>query len=346
MRVIDAHGDEYHTTNLLVNTNLQVQELWVVANVQNTLQKDNELSNANQEEFFTREEFSFLNTNLNNVVSYIRNFYSEIELISYVINNRLNIDYDKVIVFNFSRNGEFEGKKSLIPAFCEMFRLKHTTSNPFVISLLRNKYVWLNTLKGLGYQTLETHYVSRHNKIHQEQLTKDTYIKKEVCESASIGMSLDCVLGRQDAAKLLSNHIDKAFILQEYVDGLEYEVFVFHFKGNYYAFEPVQINSQSSILTSEISDNCLYELAVSKDQCVNKTLQQTTCKLARDLNITHFARFDFRINEQGQYLIDIAGTPYLTKHSTPNTLFIQNNKTPEELFKLLLTVVEDNYSGE
>ena len=65
--------------------------------------------------FFSRTEFAEIVSAIFNCFGFARVFYSEIEFIKYVLDN--NILKSECIVYNFSRDGRANGKKSLIPAF-------------------------------------------------------------------------------------------------------------------------------------------------------------------------------------------------------------------------------------
>lgn len=100
-------------------------------------ESDPRISHADESEFFSRMEFAEIASALFNVFGFARVFYSEISFIEYVIHNK--IQPKDCIVYNFSRDGVNPGKKSLIPAFCDLYGIKYTGSNAFVISFLETK---------------------------------------------------------------------------------------------------------------------------------------------------------------------------------------------------------------
>ena len=119
-------------------------DVFIIANTHNI---DKETKQWNYEhstldEFFSRQEFSEISSAIYNIFGFVKVFYSELEFVEYVM--KRDVDRDNLIVINFSRDGKKEGKKSLIPAFCDLLGIKYTGSNAFVISLLRNKFVFSN----------------------------------------------------------------------------------------------------------------------------------------------------------------------------------------------------------
>lgn len=125
-------------------------DMYIVADAQTKTvrESDPRISHADESEFFSRMEFAEIASALFNVFGFARVFYSEISFIEYVIHNK--IQPKDCIVYNFSRDGVNPGKKSLIPAFCDLYGIKYTGSNAFVISLLRNKRIYGDILSKNG----------------------------------------------------------------------------------------------------------------------------------------------------------------------------------------------------
>ena len=163
--------------------------VWIIANVADTVQSEESfIKHSNFSEFFTKAEFSSIVSAISDIFGYVRIFYSEIEFKTYVLANKDQIDNLHTVIYNFSRDGINEGKKSLIPAFCDLFQLKYIGSNPFVVSLLRNKFVFTKFLGNMGIPVPKTmlYEFNCHNDI--SCFIKKPIIAKNIFESASIGM--------------------------------------------------------------------------------------------------------------------------------------------------------------
>lgn len=330
--------------------------VWIIANVADTVQSEESfIKHSNFSEFFTKAEFSSIVSAISDIFGYVRIFYSEIEFITYVLANKDQIDNLHTVIYNFSRDGINEGKKSLIPAFCDLFQLKYIGSNPFVVSLLRNKFVFTKFLGNMGIPVPKTmlYEFNCHNDI--SCFIKKPIIAKNIFESASIGMdttNIICYDTRDDyyikLNELCNNLNIQQLLIQDYIDGIECETFVINLQGNYYAFQPVALEiNGSNILTSKISDSNNYtfvDLAKYMNNNVCNNIMQVTKKAAKLLNIKNYARFDYRVTSNGEfYLIDIAGSPYLTRHSSiaylfTNILGINYNK----IFSLLAALTNLN----
>lgn len=311
--------------------------IWIIANINDTVQDEESfVKHADFSEFFNKAEFASIASAIMSVFGYVRVFYSELEFINFVVDKKECLNIDNTIIFNFSRDGIHEGKKSLIPAFCNLFNLKYIGSNPFVISLLRNKFIYTIFLKSMGI-SVPTSSVYYRNKPFDSEMFKDikTLIIKNTHESASIGMTEDCLIKnwkKENINYILNHHSlcmkNNKILVQEFIDGTECEVFVIRYKNSYYAFHPIKIiihNSQ--IITNDISNMYDYSFSLLSAELSNnicKKIMKNTEMAAELLDIGDYARFDYRINSNGEfYLIDIAGSPYLTRHSSINYLFTE-----------------------
>lgn len=329
----------------------------IIANVNNTVQDEESfVRHSDFSEFFSKAEFACISSAIIELFGYVRIFYSEIEFIQYILNNVEKISLENTIVFNFSRDGLQEGKKSLIPAFCDLIGLKYSSSNAFVISLLRNKYVYTQFLKSVG---IPVPYTTCSNLLEENDkmyLKSKKYIIKNIFESASIGIEKKNIINVSNYKNLqmqLQRYFNKMgttnLLIQEYIEGAECEVFVIRLDKSFYSFDPIILKiNNSPIITSEISNEYDYTFAplvneFSQNLC--DSIRITTQKAAQFLNIKNYARFDYRIDKDGNYfLIDIAGSPYLTRHSSIEYLFTHClNLKYSDIFLLIATLTISNY---
>lgn len=329
----------------------------IVANINNTVQDEESfICHSDFSEFFSKAEFASISSAIIELFGYVRIFYSEIEFIHYTLNNVGKLSLEKTIVFNFSRDGIREGKKSLIPAFCDLIGLKYTSSNAFVISLLRNKYVYTQFCKSVGIPVPFTTCSNLLEEIDYNYLQGKNVIVKNIFESASIGLGLKNIIPVSNYENLkmqlrfcLNKMETNNVLIQEYIEGAECEVFVIRIGKSFFSFEPIMIKINGSpIITSEISNEYDYvfaPLVTQFSQSLCDSIKMTTQKAAQLLNIKNYARFDYRIDENNNYfLIDIAGTPYLTRHSSIEYLFTHClNLKYSDVFLLIATLTMNNY---
>lgn len=329
----------------------------IIANVNNTVQDEESfIRHSNFSEFFSKAEFASISSAIIELFGYVRVFYSEIEFMQYILNNVEKLSLKNTIVFNFSRDGIQEGKKSLIPAFCDLIGLKYTSSNAFVISLLRNKYIYTQFFKTVGIPVPFTTCSNLFEENDYKYLQGKNVIIKNIFESASIGIGLKniiCVSDHKNLEMQLQLHLDRMktnnILIQEYIEGTECEVFVIRLGKSFYSFDPIMLKiNNSPIITSEISNEYDYTFAplVSQfSQNLCDSIKITTQKAAQFLNIKNYARFDYRIDKNNNYfLIDSAGSPYLTRHSSIEYLFTHClNLKYSDIFLLIATLTINNY---
>ncbi len=334
--------------------------IWILANVNDTIQNEEAfIHHANFSEFFSKAEFACIASTITELFGYVRIFYSETEFMQYVLNSIKTLCTKDIIIFNFTRDGVSEGKKSLIPAFCDLYGLKYVSSNAFVISLLRNKFVYTQYLGSLDIKVPFTicSKIITYNLFCR--LKNKKLIIKNIFESASIGLDETNVIDFSDY-DIMTREIERFhrkmqsdnLLIQEYIHGTECEVFVIRYGNKLYSFTPIRINiNNSSIITTRISDEYDYTFS-PLDECFSHQICnsiQKSAEMAADLlNIKNYARFDYRVKKNGEFfLIDIAGSPYLTRHSSIEYLFTQLlGLKYSDIFLLIAAITVANYSHE
>lgn len=327
-------------------------DVYIVADAQTKTCKymPEQITHADESEFFSRTEFAEIVSAIFNCFGFARVFYSEIEFIKYILDNR--IPNSECIVYNYSRDGRANGKKSLIPAFCDLLNIKYTGSDAFVISLLRNKYVYTKFLEENGITVPRSELFSNKSdfSLLLNQYKNQYVIVKNKYESASIGMTAKnvfrlCNNSLQGLNNLLKEMCTNSLLIQEYIDGIECEVLVLQYKGEYYALDPVQIlfKTELKFIDTDTSNAYNYEFKIIESS-LKSVLQMAAQKAARLLGVKDYARFDFRIKKGVPYLFDIAGTPYTIYHSSISYLFTQYYQLPyENIYKVIVACMLSNY---
>lgn len=327
-------------------------DIYIVADAQKQTARESDprISHADESEFFSRMEFAEIASAIFNVFGFARVFYSEISFIEYIIHNK--VDPKECVVYNLSRDGIRSGKKSLIPAFCDLYGIKYTGSDAFVISLLRNKRIFSDVLSQNGMLIPATStFVSR--RTNQEEILalfegKDILLKN-VDESASIGMNPSCrmTLSRESYQRFFDTTLEvnpRQVLVQEFIAGVECEVLVVKYKGRYYALDPVEIvfSDGQPFMDSETSNDYRYTFKLFAETAADP-VRQAAVKAAELLGIKDYARFDFRVRNGIPYLFDIAGTPYTIRHSSIAYLFEQYGLKYEDIYKVIVTCMLSDY---
>lgn len=329
-------------------------DLYIIADTQEkTALLSKYIIHADDSEFFSRKEFAEIASSLFYVFGFAKVFYSELEFIEYVIKEKPMPS--ECYVYNFSRDGVVQGKKSLIPSFCDLCGLHYTGSNAFTISLLRNKWFFTQILLNHGIALPKTILCTKDTLKTAENFMGKKILIKNVYESASQGVLNDnCMLVEKDYYEKIRKIVDrmraKQILLQQYIDGPECEVLVIQFKHEYYALEPVEIiingNDFLDSTTSNSYNYSFQNLTNTVNSKVINEIKYTATKAASALEIKDYARFDFRIKGEQPYLIDIAGTPYTIKHSSIAYLFEEMMHFEyNDIYKVIMACCISNYNS-
>ncbi|EGT0000789.1 ATP-grasp domain-containing protein [Clostridium perfringens] len=323
-------------------------DVYIIANAQDYTNKISEYSikHASNNEFFSASEFGEIASALFSIGCYVSIFYTEIEFIKFILKNNSRLDYENLLVLNLSRDGILEGKKSLIPAFCDMMNIRYSGSNPFVVSLCRNKFIWSSVLDNHNIKVPNFFQLKEGEKIGNYEINKGiNIIKKNIYESASIGLTSNSIEQISDINSKFIVENDN-MLIQEFIDGIEVEVPFFKFGKEYMLCTPVQIlfSNDESYLTSECSNEYNYKFSFLENNCLVKKIQNDTQKIAKLLGINGYGRVDFRINSKGEYfVIDIATMPYIINHSSFSFWFKEKKYNYNDLYKVLLMTIKYKY---
>lgn len=327
-------------------------DVYIVADAQvkTIRESDARISHADESEFFSRSEFAEIASALFNVFGFAKVFYDEISFIEYFIQKK--IAPEGCIVYNLSRDGMCQGKKSLIPAFCDLYNIRYTGSDAFVISLLRNKAIYSDILSLHGVNvpiTLPFYHKKTIPEDVMNLLANKEIIIKNISESASIGLYPKCKMlltphTYQDFCDVAANVNSTRVLVQEFIPGNECEVLVIQQHGTYFALDPVEISfpAGKDFMDYQMSNNYTYGFKLLTGPVCIK-VRQSAVQAAMLLGIKDYARFDFRIQNGTPYLIDIAGTPYTTHHSSIAYLFNQYSLQYEDIYKTIVTCMLTNY---
>ncbi len=328
-------------------------DVYIVADIQEKTKKitPEQIIHSDESEFFSRTEFAEISSAIYYCFGFVRVFYSELEFIKYVLEN--NITSNDCIVYNFARDGRANGKKSLLPSFCDLLDIKYTGSDAFVISLLRNKYVYTKLLESNKISVPKSAIFSATDdmKILNNMFKEEYVIIKNKYESASIGLSKNNIFCLNESSQeyihsVLTELNTDSLLIQEYIEGIECEVLVLKYKGEFYALDPVEIvfRTDYHVIDTITSNTYNYGFRVL-DNPVKKIIQKSAIKSAQLLGIKDYARFDFRIKDNIPYLIDIAGTPYTIHHSSIAFLFTKHYQLPyETIYKIIVACMLSNYN--
>lgn len=242
----------------------------------------------------------------------------------------------------------------MIPAFCDLYNIRYTGSNAFVISLIRDKSIYSDVLSQHGIAvplTLKFFPGYTKREATMQLFDNKEILVKNVSESASIGILPSCKMfltneSYLDFCQIAAAVNAKQVLVQQFIDGKECEVMVLQLNGTYHALDPVGISfpTGKNFIDSNMSNNYDYDFEMLQEEEGDR-IRQAAVKAAALLGIKDYARFDFRVQNGKPYLIDIAGTPYTIHHSSIAYLFKQYGLKYEDIYKVIVTCMLSNYQN-
>ena len=308
-------------------------------------------------EYLSEIELEELETGFRNFGFQTKIHYDETDFIQQISGGTHSILNARAagIVLSMAQKGKKIGRKSLLPAFCDLYNLNYTSSNPYTVSLCRNKYHSGLLLKNHEINVPESWLYTKKGWLFDKKPPQGyKVIIKLNNESASIGIDETKIINYEDKYDSMIHEIcldyQQDLILQQFIEGYEIEHPIM-LGNDETPLVPIgiQLNNQKfladKILTYEIRGKDQYSFYNYNLQ--NKELSQklieTTSKAAKILGITGFGRIDYRIDLDDKFFItDIATNPHIVKHSSFHQSFKELGYTYDQMLATLIGIVLDS----
>lgn len=279
----------------------------------------------------------------------VKEFFNEEDFIKYVSNSPSK-ELSSLIVINSAQKGTKIGRKSLIPALCDLYNIQYIGSNPYTVSLCRDKYRCGNILEQNKIKTPKAWLFSpqygwangKPDSSVEQLIIKPNY------ESSSIGVNSDCIgeFNAQFEKKIYdySEAFNQEILIEEFISGYEVETPVICTQFPFVIF-PVGIEKDGKKNIGDFildyttrSQNYygLYNFETFNKELSNQ-LVETALKTVNLLNIQGFGRVDFRLTNDGQYYItDVSTNPHYTENSSFFFIFSQYEMSYKKMIKCLI----------
>jgi len=321
--------------------------------------------NADKEElrieFFNEREVDQILSALRHEGYHVEVYYDESDFIKDVINQHLH-DVDNMIVFNLARNGKGISKKSLIPCFCDLMKIKYTGSGAYACSLARNKYHVAKLLQGEYLHGLNSWLFNDGTWVLNARPPQDMeVIIKPLYESASRGIFESNIISTASSnfihkIEAYYRTIKSPVLVQQFIRGYEAKIPIFVL-DKITAFHPVGVQIGESrflddkIITEKLSYHYKYEnydlRLMFEDEQLNNIMRAAE-NVFELLGMENYGRIDCRITEEGEFFFyDFATMPYFTDHSELMFSFQQEGFSRGALFNLIFNstlISKYNYS--
>lgn len=250
-----------------------------------------------------------------------------------------------ILVYSMAQNLNGVGRRSLIPLLCDYYNLINLNAQ-FLPSTLGGSKILMHTLiettESISFPTTvhinnqeDIEYFIRNN-------NSKVYLLKPNDESASIGVKLvDFSIHTDKELEDILYSFHKqypVFSIQQFIQGEEVEVSLFHFQEKYYCPGVCQIVFNGS------SDYLDYDTVALTNYGFKEYLHEARYKLidisrqiAQKLGFGAICRIDFRVQNNIGYVIDIGPNPTISEYSSTNYIFrkhLYNDKS--SVYRLLL----------
>ena len=317
---------------------LKQKRIVILANLQSKVSQKYNVVSANYIEKFTDKEFEEILDAIDDLHLEYSVYSCELDFISDILNSKL--DKRNIIVLNFARDGLKEGKKSLVPSFCDLLGIKYTSSNAFVQSLCRNKFVYNKYLKQLGLPVPRTYAYFPTKEWYNNcapTWTTEKVIIKPLAESGSIGVSTEIKSFKDIDVSKVNFINNQTMLFQEYIEGVEVECAFFLHKNKLYILPPIQLVTQNLILDEKSSMSNAYSFKLYEGVAVKK-IYSLVKRAVPALGMTNYGRIDFRVMPNGKvFLFDVATMPYICNHSSVVFAMEQQGYSKSDIYKIILT---------
>lgn len=280
-------------------------------------------------------------------------FMDEMDFIqNFIVNNYYKEDSKYKIVINTAQKGTAIGRKSLIPAFCDLYGLCHTNSNPYVVSLARNKFHCSCLLKSNGLPTTNDYLFIPHNGwlLGKHPKKGEKVIVKLNYETSSIGLTSDNIFiydySKDSFIEEMSCIYSQPVIVESFIEGYEVEVPIIIGKEAEVVLPVgITVDNQKNLGKQILDYNIRKDLKFGfynfskTDSELSKKLESCAIDVVTLLGITGFGRVDFRIDyNQNIYVTDIATNPHITKGMSFYYAFSENGLNYTQMLETLIAL--------
>lgn len=335
-------------------------QIILVCNVDGlTLDEDDYTGDSITSEYLTLHQYNKILSSLRYEGFDVISYFDEIEFMKDVLERKFNdLNEKKLMVLNSAQKGTKIGRKSLIPAFCDLYNIYYNNSNAYTVSLCRDKYNSGCVLEDLGFPIPKSWLYKYPNGwlLNRKPIEGNKVIIKLNYETSSIGLQYDNIFCYDKSKDKIIESMCKKYkqdiIVQEFIYGYEVECSFIHSKTPM-SFPPIGISMKDTemlgeaILDYDIRKNhpyTFYNIMKNMPQIV-PTLQTCTLQAANALNILGLGRIDYRITPQHQfYITDVATNPGYGDFSSTYYIFKELGFSYSEMLAILIGVALGKYT--
>lgn len=268
--------------------------------------------------------------------SYVELFNGDHQFIEALAEGRLqSLDRPIKVVYDGTETGTVAGgfqpgRKSLVPAVSDSYRLVCANSNAYACAIGRHKFHYLTLLRALGERVPRTWQYRLGEGWATGERPEDglRVIAKSTYESWSVGVTRDSVFrvdsSSEEHLSEIANRIGQAVTVQEFVSGLEVcvpvlacpEVMVTPPMQALLTRAPDDLDAVMTI-DDTLADNGLVHRRLQTGDNLDAQLREAASRVFGILELSAFGRLDFRLDGSGiPWLFDVAVSPGIGPRSS------------------------------
>ncbi|HOK73859.1 MAG TPA: ATP-grasp domain-containing protein [Bacteroidales bacterium] len=246
------------------------------------------------------------------------NFMNEISLLA---------DEKPDFVFNLVESINNKGELLyFIPALLNMHSIPYTGNPLEALFITTSKFLTVKLLKNEGIRTPESFHISEYRKFEPGK----SYIIKPVWEDGSLDITQDSVfVYHQGYEEKFMNLRDSHWIIQEYIDGREFNISLLTSNGRPEVLPPAEIvfvdyGNRPRIVDFKAKweeDSFEYKNTIRRfpgielNESHRKEIEVTAIKCWDIFSLRGYARIDMRVDSENRvYVIEVNANPCISKN--------------------------------
>lgn len=334
-------------------------QLILVCNVEGlTIDNDDYNGHSITSEYLTLKQYNKILSSFRQEGFDVISYFDETEFMNDVITKKCEkVRGKELLVINSAQKGTKVGRKSLIPAFCDLHNIYYNNSNAYIVSLCRDKYNSGCLLENWGFPVPKS-WLYRYNQgwvLNNKPPIDEKVILKLNYETSSIGLDRNNIFNYNNAKDNIIDAISQKYkqdiIIQKFIYGYEVEN-PFIYGKDCFVFPPKGIKLENNktlgnkILDYDIRKDHPYEFYdfIHEYPKTASKIQECTKWIASSLNIAGLGRIDYRITPQQQYFVtDIATNPGYGDFSSTYHVFKSFGYSYSEMLTILVGIALDKY---
>lgn len=285
-------------------------------------------------------------------------YYNENDFIKDYLNGFIENTQKDVLVINTAKTGISVGRKSLVPAFCELNHIKYLGCDPYIVSFAKDKFHWHLLLDKfhIPVSRFWGFYEKDGWPENKRPSTNEKIIVKLNSESCGMGLSdsniCEYTYEFDNHLYSLANQYNQNLIVEKFISGYEVEVPIIITQKETIAFSPIGITFNNSFNIGDaildyqvrVNDSYVYQPFDQFDTELSKQLKLYAEKAAKIMQLSGICRIDFRINKNLDFFVtDIATTPFITSNSSIGVCFEYLGYSYDDFFAFIIGLILEKY---